>query len=165
MNTRKSPEEIRNIIDRIKDVPGIPEWMLDKNKYDADEKLTAEEMFEFAEFHTKQLRVNAALSYINYCADRFGFGENGERIFCAPGLLIEIDQNVIETLLIYQIERYVMEEKPEEKYLAPMRFYQGDEINRKENGSTWLFDFIDSVFIDGAKELENVFNDCDKTMH
>ncbi|EGK5349368.1 hypothetical protein IOX91_003196 [Salmonella enterica] len=165
MNTRKSPEEIRNIIDRIKDVPGIPEWMLDKNKYDADEKLTAEEMFEFAEFHTKQLRVNAALDYINYCADRFGFGENGERIFCAPGLLIEIDQNVIETLLIYQIERYVMEEKPEEKYLAPMRFYQGDEINRKENGSTWLFDFIDSVFIDGAKELENVFNDCDKTMH
>ncbi|HGA5699008.1 TPA: hypothetical protein ACIS09_001663 [Salmonella enterica subsp. enterica serovar Birkenhead] len=165
MNTRKSPEEICNIIDRIKNVPGIPEWMLDKNKYDADEKLTAEEVFEFAEFHTKQLRGNAALDYINYCADRFGFGENGEQIFCAPGLLIEIDQNVIETLLIYQIERYVMEEKPEEKYLAPMRFYQGDEINRKENGSTWLFDFIDSVFIDGAKELENVFNDCDKIMH
>uniref|UniRef100_UPI003A92E6C8 hypothetical protein n=1 Tax=Salmonella enterica TaxID=28901 RepID=UPI003A92E6C8 len=85
MNTRKSPEEIRNIIDRIKDVPGIPEWMLDKNKYDTDEKLTAEEMFEFAEFHTKQLRVNAALNYINYCADRFGFGENGERIFLRSG--------------------------------------------------------------------------------
>lgn len=165
MNTRKLPEEISNFIDRIKDIPGIPEWMLDKNKYDADEKLTTEEMFEFAEFHTKQLRVGAALDYINYCVDRFGFGENGERIFCAPGLLFEIDQNVIELLLIRQVEKTLMELEPEDKYITPMRFYTGQNADWKKHGSTWLFDFIDGVFIDGAKELENVFNDCDKTTH
>lgn len=165
MNTRKSPEEIRNIIDRIKDVPGIPEWMLDKNKYDADEKLTAEEMFEFAEFHTKQLRVNAALNYINYCADRFGFGENGERIFCAPGLLIEIDLNVIELLLIHQVEKALMELEPEDKYIPPMHFYAGQDADREKHGSTWLFDFIDSVFIEGANEFKNLFDNCGTTIH
>uniref|UniRef100_UPI003F67EE67 hypothetical protein n=1 Tax=Salmonella enterica TaxID=28901 RepID=UPI003F67EE67 len=85
--------------------------------------------------------------------------------FCAPGLLIEIDQNVIELLLIHQVEKALMELEPEDKYITPMRFYAGQDADWEKHGSTWLFDFIDSVFINGAKELESLFNDCDKTMH
>lgn len=165
MSTRKTTEQIRSAIDTISKLPGVPEWMMDPDNYTGNKKLSQKEQFEFAEFHTIQLRRNAALHYLNSCADRFGFGENGQQIFCAPGLIAEIDEQVIETLLIHQIERYVMEEKPEEKYLAPMRFYMGDEINRKEHGSTWLIDFIDSAFVDGAKELSAAFSDCDKTIH
>lgn len=165
MSTKKTKEQIRSEIDAIRELPGVPEWMLNMDNYASNKPLTREELYEFAEFHTKQLRVNAALYYLNACADRFGFGENGQGIFCAPGLIAEIDEQVIETLLIFQIERYLLEEKPEDKYITPMRFYMGDEVNRKEHGSTWLIDFIDSVFIDGAKELESVFNDCGNTIH
>ncbi|HBA1403301.1 TPA: hypothetical protein J8W36_002356 [Citrobacter koseri] len=165
MIAKKSPEEIQSAIDLIKDLPGVPAWMLDANNYGSGAPLTQEELYEFAEFHTKQLRINAALHYLNSCDDRFGRKENGQQVFRAPGVVIEIDQNVIETLLIHQVERYVMEEKPEEKYLAPMRFYMGDEVARKEHGSTWLIDFIDSVFIEGANEFKNLFDNCGSTIH
>ncbi|MFK3708752.1 hypothetical protein ACI2JR_28265, partial [Klebsiella sp. NPDC088457] len=142
-----------------------PVWMLDPDNYGGQKPLSPEELYEFAEFHTKQLRTNAALHYLNSCSERFGYGEKGQALFRAPGLAVEIDQDVIETLLIYQIERYVMEERPEEKYLAPMRFYQGDELNRKENGSTWLINFIDGVFIEGAEELKGILGGCNTTRH
>lgn len=165
MSTKKSPEEIQGAIDLIKDLPGIPEWMLDADKYGSDAPLTPEELYEFAEFHTGQLRVSAALYYLNACADRFGRIESGQQVFRAPGIVVEINQQVIETLLIYQIERYVMDEKPEEKYLAPMRFYQLDEINRKEKGCTWLVDFIDEVFIGGAEDLKDLLSGNSGIMH
>ncbi|HBM2885809.1 hypothetical protein [Klebsiella oxytoca] len=165
MEKQKVSDEIQQAIELIRDVPGVPVWMLDPANYGDQKPLTSGELYEFAEFHTKQLRTNAAMYYLSSCSERFGYGEKGQQIFRAPGVVVEIDQNVIETLLIYQIERYVMEEKPEEKYLAPMRFYQGDEVNRKENGSTWLIDFIDSVFIEGANEFKNLFNNCDSTTH
>lgn len=165
MGNKKLSDEIQDAIDLIRDVPGVPVWMLDPANYGENKPLTPEELYEFAEFHTKQLRVNAALYYLNSCDDRFGRTENGQQVFRAPGIIVEIDQNIIETLLIYQVERYVMEERPEEKYLAPMKFYQGDEVNRKENGSTWLIDFIDGVFIEGANEFKNLFDDCGSTIH
>lgn len=165
MENKKLSNEVRYSIDQIRDIPGVPVWMLDPANYGDDKPLTPEELYEFAEFHTKQLRTNAALHYLNSCSDRFGYSDKGQAIFRAPGLVVEIDQEVIETLLTYQIERYVMEEKPEEKYLAPMRFYQLDEINRKENGSTWLVDFIDGVFIDGAEELKGVLDSCSAIQH
>lgn len=162
---KKTSDEIQSMIDGIKDVPGVPEWMLDKGKYGVDAPLTQDELFEFAEFHTKQLRNNAALFYLNNCIDRFGFNDQNQQIFRAPGLVVEIDEQVIETLLIHQIERYLIEERPDDKYLTPMRFYMGDEINRKENGSTWLIDFIDDVFISGAKELASTFGNNGITFH
>ncbi len=165
MNTKKSPEEIQSAIDLIKDLPGVPSWILDANNYGSDAPLSPEELYEFAEFHTGQLRVSAALYYLNACADRFGHTESGQMVFRAPGIVVEINQQVIETLLIYQIERYVMDEKPEERYLAPMRFYQLDEINRKEKGSTWLVDFIDGVFIHGTEELKDLLSESNGIMH
>lgn len=162
---KKTSSNIQSMINEIKDVPGVPEWMLDKVKYGIDAPLTKDELFEFAEFHTGQLRKNAALFYLNNCIDRFGFNDKGQQIFRAPGLVVEIDEHVIETLLIHQIERYLIEERPEDKYLTPMRFYKGDEINRKENGSTWLIDFIDDVFVSGAKELADIFGNSGITFH
>lgn len=165
MSNKKSPDEIQSMINTIKDIPDAPVWMLDNVKYGTDAPITQDELFEFAEFHTRQLRINAALFYLNHCIDRFGFNDKGQQVFCAPGLVVEIDQHVIETLLIHQIERYLIEERPEDKYLTPMRFYMGDEINRKEKGSTWLIEFIDGVFIDGAKELKSTFGDNGITLH
>lgn len=165
MKTKTSKADVQNMIDQLKGIPGVPKWMLDPTDYDGSRPLTPEELHEFAEFHTKQLWRNAALYYLNNCAERFGFDENGQRIFRAPGVVVEIDQDVIETLLIYQVERCVMQERPEDKYLAPMRFYMGDEINRKENGSTWLIDFIDGVFTEGASEFKNLLNNCSDTAH
>lgn len=161
----KSKQEIQSDIEAIRDIPGVPRWMLDINNYAMDKPLNEEELFEFAEFNTSQMRRTAALLYLNDCADRFGFNGAGNRIFCAPGLVVEIDEDVIETLLIHQIEKGLMQERPDEKYITPMRFYMLEQQDRKETGSTWLIDFIDHVFIEGAKELEDVFDDSDNIMH
>lgn len=165
MSSKKTKEQILSDIATISELPGVPAWMLDQDNYTGDKKLSQKEQFEFAEFHTGVLRRNAALYYLNSCADRFGFNGKGQQIFCAPGFTAEIDRTVIETLLICQIERYLQEEKPEDKYITPMLFYMGDEVNRKEHASTWLIDFIDSVFIEGAKELESTLNACGNTIH
>jgi len=166
MKSKKTANDIQSGIETIRNIPGVPEWLLDAANYAGSKPVSEEEMFEFAEFHTKQLRSNAALYYLNSCIERFGFNDNGIQVFRAPGLVIEIDQNVIETLLIHQIERYLIEDKPEDRYLTPMRFYMGDEVNRKENGSAWLTDFIDSVFVEGAKEIDGMFSDnISSTVH
>ncbi|KGT91269.1 hypothetical protein NG99_17030 [Erwinia typographi] len=157
-------KQLQNAIDNSGGKFNPPAWMLDKTR-PGDTPLTQEEVFEFAEFQTRQLRNTAALYYLNHCTERFGFNDKGQNVFCAPGLIVEIDQQVIEVLLIHQIERYLIEERPEDKYLTPMRFYMGDEIKRKENGSTWLIDFIDDVFISGAKELASTFGNNGITFH
>ncbi|WON77800.1 hypothetical protein [Serratia sp. UGAL515B_01] len=130
-----------------------PKWMLDANRMKSNEKLTDAEVMEFAECHTEQLRTNVALQYLISCRERFGIGPNGQEVFVHENVCMEINQDVIETLLKHQIETVMLEERPAERYVAVMQFYQGDELNRKEKGSTWMRDFIDSVFIEGAKVM------------
>jgi hypothetical protein len=164
MNTKKSPEEIQSAIDLIKDLPGVPSWILDANNYGSDAPLSPEELYEFAEFHTGQLRVSAALYYLNACADRFGHTESGQLVFRAQGLLSRLTNRSLKPCLFTRLNA-MMDEKPEERYLAPMRFYQLDEINRKEKGSTWLVDFIDGVFIHGTEELKDLLSESNGIMH
>ncbi|SQB09533.1 hypothetical protein [Citrobacter koseri] len=40
MIAKKSPEEIQSAIDLIKDLPGVPAWMLDANNYGSEAPLT-----------------------------------------------------------------------------------------------------------------------------
>ncbi|WP_447880384.1 hypothetical protein [Serratia fonticola] len=131
----------------------VPAWMLDMKRMRSNEKLTETELFEFAEFHSSQLRTNAALRYLRECIERFGRSDDGGEIFVHENVVMQIDQHVIETLLQHQVEAPLLEERPKDRYVTVMQFYQMDELNRKETDSTWMRDFIDSVFIEGANAM------------
>ncbi|PHM59111.1 hypothetical protein Xsto_04076 [Xenorhabdus stockiae] len=129
-----------------------PDFLLDEERIIANNPpLTDVERMEWAEFSVKQNRARVAKEYLVSCGERFGRLENGNFIFTHKNCTTEIDSDVIETLLIHQIEKPILEINPVEKYIALQRFYLGNEVNEKENGSTWMRDFIDQVFIDGFK--------------
>lgn len=131
----------------------VPKWMLDIDLMKSDGKLTEAELFEFAEFHSSQLRTNAALRYLRECIGRFGRSDDGGEIFVHENVVMQIDQHVIETLLQHQVEAPLLEERPKDRYITVMQFYQGDELKREQEGSTWMRDFIDDVLIEGAKAM------------
>ncbi|HEK2943406.1 TPA: hypothetical protein ACK1SE_000242 [Proteus mirabilis] len=140
---------VTQLIEILKEkVPDCPDWMLDKSRMNY-EALTHQELMEFAECVVKRQRYIQATKYLIYCKDRFGFTPNGDYQFSYKDFGVYLDIEVIETLLIHQIEWPLLEENPEEKYIAVWRFYTNNEIKETENGITWLFDFIDNVFIKG----------------
>ncbi|PHM58931.1 hypothetical protein Xsto_04085 [Xenorhabdus stockiae] len=129
-----------------------PACLLDKERMIANyPPLTDAERMECAEFSVKQKRAITAREYLISCGERFGKLESGNVVFSHENCIVELDSEVIETLLIHQIEKPILEVNPIEKYIALQRFYLGNEVNEKENGSTWMRDFIDGVFINGFK--------------
>ncbi len=152
MNAKDIDKE--QLIEHVKasglDVPG---WLIDGCLTRPAEPLTDSELQEFAELYCKQIRSIEALTYLVECKRRFGVDMQGGAIFRHEKIVMQIDQQVIETLLQHQIETALLEERPAERYLAVMKFYMGDRLNQAQNGSTWMRDFIDSVFIEGVKAL------------
>ncbi|MBD2799230.1 hypothetical protein ID854_01815 [Xenorhabdus sp. M] len=129
-----------------------PTFLLDEERMITNNPpLTDAERMEWTEFTVKQLRNIVAKEYLISCSERFGMNANGNFIFIHEDRGVELDVEVIETLLIHQIEKPILEINPIEKYIALQRFYLGNEVNEKENGSTWMRDFIDQVFINGLK--------------
>lgn len=135
-------------------VPDCPAWMLDESRMH-DKTLTHQELMEFAECMVKRQRYIQAAKYLIYCKERFGLDANGDYQFSYKNLCIYLDVEVIETLLIHQMERPLLEENPEEKYIALWRFYTNNETKETETGVTLLFDFIDDVFIKGFQLLNS----------
>lgn len=131
---------------------GCPDFLLDEERARTNyPPLTDAEKMEWAEFSVKQQRATVAREYLVSCGERFGKLENGNFIFTHENCVVELNADVIETLLIHQIEKTILEINPVEKYIALWRFYLGNEVNEKENNSTWMRDFIDAVFINGFK--------------
>ncbi|MDE9494658.1 hypothetical protein KKJ09_13945 [Xenorhabdus bovienii] len=129
-----------------------PAFLLDEERMIANyPPLTDAEKMEWAEFSVRQSRALVSRKYILSCGERFGKLESGNVIFTHENCTAEIDFETIETLLIHQIEKTILEFNPVEKHIALWRFYLGNEVDEKENNSTWMRDFIDGVFIDGFK--------------
>ncbi|EQC2671765.1 hypothetical protein ACY3SZ_002482 [Yersinia enterocolitica] len=164
MNTKDMDKE--QLIEHVKasglDVPG---WLIDGCLTRPAEPLTDSEFQEFAELYCKQVRSIEALAYLVECKRRFGMDMQGGAIFRHEKIVMQIDQQVIETLLQHQIETALLEEHPAERYLAVMKFYMSDRLNQAQNGSTWMRDFIDSVFIEGVKALFQGKAEPTKNLH
>ncbi|MTC35196.1 hypothetical protein GKR67_11290 [Providencia alcalifaciens] len=144
---------VAQMIEMLKEkAPDCPSWMLDESRMN-DKAPTRMELMEFAECIIKRQRSIQASKYLIYCKDRFGLDANGNYQFSYKGFGFFLDAEVIETLLIHQIEQPLLEESPEEKYIAVWRFYTNNEAKEAETGVTWLFDFIDDVFIKGFQFL------------
>lgn len=131
----------------------VPDWLINGCLTRPAEPLTDSEFQEFAGLYCKQVRSIEALAYLVECKRRFGSDMQGGAIFKHEKIIMQIDQQIIETLLQHQIETVLLEERPTERYVAVMRFYMGDRLNQAQNGSTWMRDFIDSVFIEGVNAL------------
>ncbi|RXA96923.1 hypothetical protein [Yersinia sp. 2105 StPb PI] len=131
----------------------VPDWLINGCLTRPVEPLADSELQEFAELYCKQVRSVEALTYLVECKRRFGSDMQGGVIFRHEKIIMQIDLQVIETLLQHQIETVLLEERPTERYVAVMKFYMGDRLNQAQNGSTWMRDFIDSVFIEGVNAL------------
>lgn len=151
MNTKMSLEQMAEYMKNNNS--NVPDWLLDINRLNSGAKLSRDEMLEYAEFFCSQARSVEALTYLIECEKRFGLTDNGGRIFVHGNVTIQIDKDVIETLLKHQIESVILEMRPAERYISVMRFYLGDRLKREQEGSTWMIDFIDEVLISGSKFL------------
>lgn len=118
----------------------LPTWMTDIEHVKSGTPLTHEELMEFAEIHSGQRRAVLALRYLISCGERFGKRSSGY-VFQYDNVIIQIDRDVIETLLQHQIEGPLLERNPADGYISVMKFYMGDE----RKGGTWMTDFIDDV--------------------
>ncbi|MBF6637876.1 hypothetical protein ITX54_14530 [Rouxiella silvae] len=126
-----------------------PLWLVDGARIKSGEPLSDAELHEYAEIFCKQARSVEAITYLLECRRRFGVTPDGDDVFVHGHAAMLVDQNVIELLLQHQVEAVILQENPGERYLAVMRFYQGDRIKREQDSSTWMRDFIDNVFIEG----------------
>ncbi|CAM3946396.1 hypothetical protein [Xenorhabdus thuongxuanensis] len=144
---------IKEVIEYLKENnKGCPACLLDEERAITNyPPLTDAEKMECAEYMVKRQRTLIAKEYLVSCYERFGLNTNGSFIFIHENCGVELDADAIETLLIHQIEKTILEVNPIEKYIALWRFYLGNEVNEKENSSTWMRDFIDEVFIGGFK--------------
>ncbi|MCG3472548.1 hypothetical protein L7750_19980 [Xenorhabdus bovienii] len=149
-NTKMTPKET---IEYLKENNrGCPAFLLDEERAITNHPpLTDAEKMEWAEYTVKQQRYTVANEYLISCYERFGLNTNGSFIFIHEKCGVELDTTVIETLLIHQIEKTILEFNPIEKHIALWRFYLNIDTNEKENNSTWMRDFIDGVFINGFK--------------
>ncbi|MEN3257601.1 hypothetical protein AAH678_02010 [Sodalis endosymbiont of Spalangia cameroni] len=79
--------------------------------------------------------------------------------------MMEINKPIIEELLKTQIEHVILNEMPNAKYIAVMKFYMDDELDRKSSASPWLVGFIDEILIDCAEEMMDSFSNTHKQIH
>lgn len=149
-NTEMTPKEV---IEYLKENnKGCPACLLDEERAITNyPPLTDAEKMECAEYMVKKQRTLIAKEYLVSCYERFGLNTNGNFIFIHENGGVELDAEVIETLLIHQIEKTILGFRPDEKYIALWSFYFNIEKSEKENNSAWMRDFIDGVFINGIK--------------
>ncbi len=142
---------IEEMISFLKD-KNVPEFLLNKNEIEANTPMTQEELTEFTEYMVGNKRNIVANRYLTSCMERFGPGVNETFAFRHKDIVMDLSERVIERILIQEIEQVILDES-EDGVFALWRLYTGNELKEKEEGSTWMRDFIDSVLIDVAHRL------------
>ncbi|MBC8950213.1 hypothetical protein [Xenorhabdus sp. TS4] len=135
-----------------------PAFILNEEKMMSNAPLTETEILEFAEYIVKTQRTIVATSYLNSCHKRFGLHDNGNFVFIYENCGVELSADLIETILIYRIEKPLLEGpllklSAPDKHLSLWRFYKYNNASEKDGDYSWLHDFIDDFIIDGFKSL------------
>ncbi|QBH97185.1 hypothetical protein EKN56_12750 [Limnobaculum zhutongyuii] len=130
----------------------LPAWMTDVDHIKNGEPLTREESLEFTEIFVGQQRAVLALRYLVSCGERFG-QQYGGYVFKHDNVIIQIDQNIIETLLQAQVESAILERPEADGYISVMEFYMMNAQKQEQEGCNWLNDFIDEFLTEGSALL------------
>lgn len=149
-------ENIKQLVARLKDIHertgmNFPAWMMDE-KRSGDHELTAAEQHEWAEIICKHMRGTVALTYLIECEKRWGL-RDGEYQFKTGEFVFGLTRQLIENLLIEHVEGALLEQKPQERYLAVFQFYYANDQRLKEDGHSWFSGFLDEMFMDLAVRL------------
>ena len=149
-------KNVKELVERLREIQknsdvAFPDWMLDENRYGEGE-LTAEEQHEWAETVVKSMRGTVALLYLISCEKRWGLRE-GEYQFKNREFTFGLTRELIENLLIEHVEGALIEQKPQERYLAVFQFYHANDQRLKADGHSWFTDFLDDIFVDLAARL------------
>ncbi|MBE8612064.1 hypothetical protein CYG68_06480 [Morganella morganii] len=148
-NKEMTPEKI---VEYLKDT-GAPSFLLDVERLRTNyPPLTEDEKSEYMKHSIKNFRKIIAGEYLLSCFYRFGHGVNSTFAFRHKDVVMDLSERVIEQILINEIEQVILDES-EDGVFALWRLYTGNELKEKEEGSTWMRDFIDSVLIDVAHRL------------
>ncbi|SUC02464.1 hypothetical protein [Proteus penneri] len=150
MNSKKMTTD--EIIEYLKE-KGFPASLLDKEAMKSNRKLAPEEQEIFIKHIVDNLRTIEANKYLTSCLVRFGPGITSTYAFRHENNVIAIDEEIIETLLIHQIENMILEKRPNDGYSAIWKFYISNDQHEKDTGEKWMQNFIDEVFIKGTQFL------------
>lgn len=155
MSTNKN-DNVKQLVARLKEMQEqsgthIPAWMLDENRYGKGE-LTLDEQHEWAETVCQSMRSTVALTYLIECEKRWGL-RDGEYQFKTGEFVFGLTRQLIENLLIEHVEGALIEQKPQERYLAVFQFYSANDQRLKEDGHSWFSGFLDEMFMDLAVRL------------
>lgn len=147
---------VKQLVARLKEIQKhldktIPDWMLDENRYGNGE-LTIEEQHEWAETVCHSMRGTVALLYLIECEKRWGL-RDGEYQFKTGEFVFGLTRELIENLLIKYVEDVLIEQKPQERYLAVFQFYSANDQRLKEDGHSWFAEFLDDMLVDLADRL------------
>ncbi|HDT6545817.1 TPA: hypothetical protein QFT03_002801 [Kluyvera ascorbata] len=147
---------VKQLVARLKEIQEqsgthIPSWMLDENRYGKG-ALTAEEQHEWAETVCHSMRGTVALLYLIECEKRWGL-RNGEYQFKTGEFVFGLTRELIENILIKYVEDVLIEQKPQERYLAVFQFYSANDQRLKEDGHSWFAEFLDDMLADLASRL------------
>ncbi|EKT1335064.1 hypothetical protein ABWR82_003371 [Salmonella enterica subsp. enterica] len=149
-------ENIKQLVARLKDIHertgmNFPAWMMDENR-SGDHELTAAEQHEWAEIICKHMRGTVALTYLIECEKRWGL-RGGEYQFKTGEFVFGLTRELIENLLVEHVEGALIEQKPQERYLAVFQFYYANDQRLKEDGHSWFAEFLDDIFVVLAARL------------
>ena len=147
---------VKQLVARLKEMQEqsgthIPAWMLDENRYGKG-ALTAEEQHEWAETVSHSMRGTVALLYLIECENRWGL-RDGEYQFKTGEFVFGLTRELIENLLIKYVEDVLIEQKPQDRYLAVFQFYSANDQRLKEDGHSWFAEFLDDMLVDLAERL------------
>lgn len=143
------------IIDFLKET-NAPRFLLNKERLETNSPpLTDAEKLEYAKYSINSYRKIIAGEYLLSCFERFGPGVTSTYAFRHENNIIALDEEVIKTLLTHQIEKVILEKRPNEGYLALWRFYVSNDQHEKSTGEKWMQNFIDDVFIKGYQLLDS----------
>lgn len=142
-------KSVNELVERLKEIQKhsgitIPSWMLDENRY-GESPLTLQEQHEWAETICRSMRSTEALQYLIECEKRWGL-RDGECQFKTGEFVFGLTQELIENLLIEHVEGALIEQKPQERYLAVFQFYYANDQRLKEGGKPWFKEFLDEMF-------------------
>ncbi|NLR56367.1 hypothetical protein HG694_23080 [Citrobacter freundii] len=149
-------DNIKQLVARLKEIQQqsnvtIPAWMLDENRYGKG-ALTLDEQHEWAETVCQSMRSTVALTYLIECEKRWGL-RDGEYQFKTGEFVFGLTRGLIENLLIEHVEGALIEQKPQERYLAVFKFYSANDQRMKEDGHSWFAEFLDDIFTDLATRV------------
>ena len=149
-------ENVKQLVARLKEIHQqsnvtIPAWMLDENRYGKGD-LTLNEQHEWAETICQSMRSTVALLYLIECEKRWGL-RDGEYQFKTGEFVFGLTRQLIENLLIEHVEGALIEQKPQERYLAVFKFYSANDQRMKEDGHSWFAEFLDDIFTDLATRV------------